>query len=101
MAARTIMVTPEQLETTAGTIEGLANDYQSQYNALYSKTDDLASTWQGEDNSAFVNQIAGFKDDFQKMYNLMNQYAEFLRKSAKAYRETQEQVVAQAKSLVN
>lgn len=101
MAARTIMVTPEQLETAAGTIEGLATDYQSQYNALYSKTDALASTWQGDDNTAFVNQIAGFKDDFQKMYNLMNQYAEFLRKSAKAYRDTQDQVVAQAKTLVN
>ena len=101
MGARTIMVTPEQLESAAAKIEGLATDYQSQYNALYSKTDALASTWQGADNAAFVHQIAGFKDDFQKMYNLMNQYAEFLRKSAKAYRHTQEQVVAQAKTLVN
>ncbi len=101
MGARTIMVTPEQLESAAAKIEGLATDYQSQYNALYSKTDALASTWQGADNTAFVHQIAGFKDDFQKMYNLMNQYADFLRKSAKAYRDTQEQVVAQAKTLVN
>lgn len=101
MAARTILVTPEQLETAAGKIEGLASDYQTQYTQLYADTDALASTWQGDDNTAFVNQIAGFKDDFTKMYNLMNQYAEFLRKSAKAYRDTQEQVVAQAKSLVN
>lgn len=101
MAARTILVTPEQLETAATKIEGLATDYQTQYNALYSKTDALASTWQGEDNTAFVNQIAGFKDDFAKMYSLMNQYAEFLRTSAKAYRTTQQQVVTQAKGLTN
>lgn len=101
MAARNILVTPEQLETAASKIETTAQDYQAQYNALYSKTDALASTWQGEDNAAFVNQIAGFKDDFQKMYNLMMQYAEFLRVSAKAYRTTQEQVIAQAKNLVN
>lgn len=101
MSARNILVTPEQLETAAGQIESLASDYQSQYNAMYSKTDALASTWQGEDNQAFVDQIAGFKDDFNKMYTLMNQYAEFLRKSASAYRETQQQVVTQAKSLTN
>lgn len=101
MAARTILVTPEQLEMAAAKIECLATDYQTQYTHLYSETDALASTWQGDDNTAFVNQIAGFKDDLTKMYNLMNQYADFLRKSAKAYRDTQEQVVAQAKSLVN
>ena len=101
MAARTIIVTPEQLEIAAGRIETLAGDYQAQYNQLYSRTDALASTWQGEDNTAFVDQISGFKDDFQKMYNLMMQYADFLRKSAQAYRSTQEQVVSQARSLVN
>ena len=101
MAARSILVTPEQLESAAAKIEGLAADYQSQYNALYAKTDAMVSTWQGDDNVAFVNQINGFKDDLTKMYNLMNQYASFLRASAKAYRTTQEQVVAQAKSLVN
>lgn len=29
--ARTIQVTPEQLESAAGRIEGLAADYKSQY----------------------------------------------------------------------
>jgi WXG100 family type VII secretion target len=101
MGSRTIMVTPEQLETAAGKIESLASDYQSQYNALYGKTDALASTWQGDDNKAFVDQIEGFKEDFLKMYNLMNEYASYLRTTAKQYRTTQEQVVSQAKSLVN
>ena len=101
MAARNILVTPEQLEATAGNIEGLAADYQSQYTTLYSKTNDLASTWQGEDNIAFVNQIAGFQDDLKNMHTLMLQYAEFLRASAKTYRTTQENVVANAKALVN
>ena len=44
MAARTILVTPEQLETAAGKIEGLASDYQTQYTQLYADTDALAST---------------------------------------------------------
>lgn len=99
--ARTIQVTPELLESAAAKIEGLATEYQTQYNALYSETNAMASTWSGKDNTAFTDQIAGFKDDFNKMYTLMNQYADFLRKSAKAYRETQDAIVAEARKLTN
>lgn len=99
--ARTILVTPEQLETAAGKIETLAADYQKQYNNLYNETDAMASTWNGKDNTAFVDQIAGFKDDFEKMHTLMNNYADFLRKSAKAYRDTQDAVVTDARKLTN
>ena len=99
--ARTIQVTPEQLESAAGRIEGLAADYKSQYDALYNETNAMASTWQGKDNTAFVDQIAGFKDDFEKMHTLMLNYADFLRKSAKAYRETQDAVVTEARKLIN
>ena len=99
--ARTIQVTPEQLESAAGRIEGLAADYKSQYDALYNETNAMASTWNGKDNTAFVDQIAGFKDDFEKMHTLMLNYADFLRKSAKAYRDTQNTVVSEARKLVN
>lgn len=99
--ARTIQVTPDQLESAAGRIEGLASDYKTQYDALYSETNAMASTWNGKDNLAFVEQIGGFKDDFEKMHTLMLNYADFLRKSAKAYRETQNNVVTEAKKLIN
>ncbi len=99
--ARTIQVTPEQLETAAGRIEGLAAEYKTQYDQFYSETGAMASTWNGKDNVAFIDQIAGFKDDFEKMHTLMNNYADFLRKSAKAYRDTQDSVVTEARKLVN
>ena len=99
--AKTIQVTPEQLESTAGRIESLAADYKTQYDQLYSETNAMASTWSGKDNAAFVNQIDGFKDDFAKMHTLMLNYADFLRKSAKAYRDTQDTVVSEARKLVN
>lgn len=99
--ARNIQVTPEQLESAAGRIENLAGDYKTQYDQLYSETNAMASTWNGKDNTAFVDQIAGFKDDFEKMHTLMLNYADFLRKSAKAYRDTQDTVVSEARKLVN
>lgn len=99
--AKIIQVTPELLESTAGKIEGLAGDYKTQYDQLYSETNAMASTWNGKDNVAFVDQIAGFKDDFEKMHTLMLEYADFLRKSAKGYHDTQDNVVAEARKLVN
>ena len=66
--AQRIMVTPELLESTASEIEGLANEYKAQYNELYTTTGNLASTWSGADNVAFINQIEGFKDDLENMY---------------------------------
>ena len=99
--ARDIQVTPEQLESAAGRIESLAADYKTQYDLLYNETNAMASTWSGKDNVAFTDQIAGFKDDFEKMHSLMIQYADFLKKSAKAYRETQDTVVTEARKLVN
>ena len=99
--ARTILVTPEQLESTAGRIEGLAADYKNQYNQIYNETNAMASSWDGKDNIAFINQISGFKDDFEKMHTLMLNYADFRRKSAKAYRDTQDTVVAEARKLTN
>lgn len=99
--ARDIQVTPEQLESAAGRIEGLAGDYKSQYDQLYSETNAMASTWNGKDNTAFVDQIAGFKDDFEKMHTLMLDYAQFLRTSAKYYRDTQDAVVSEARKLTN
>lgn len=99
--ARTIQVTPEQLESTAGRIENLAADYKTQYEQLYNETNAMASSWQGKDNTAFTDQIAGFKDDFTKMHTLMLNYADFLRKSAKAYRDTQETITSEARKLAN
>ena len=99
--ARNIMVTPEQLENTAGAIEDLAGEYQTQYKTIYNEADAMAASWTGEDNVAYINQIKGFQDDLQKMYNLMMSYADFLRKSAAAYRQTQDEITADAKRLVN
>lgn len=101
MSVRNIEVTPEQLETTAGSIENLAADYKKQYELLYSETNAMASTWSGKDNVAYINQIAGFKDDFEKMHSLMLNYADFLRKSAKAYRTTQDTITTEARKLAN
>lgn len=96
-----IKVTPKELNDAALKITNLAAEYKGQYDSLYEVTSNMASSWSGEDNTAFVNQIAGFKDDFEKMRKMMDNYAEFLTNSAKAYSDTQSATVTEARKLVN
>ncbi len=99
--ARNIMVDPARLEAAAQNMDAQAADYEKQYNLLFQEVDNMGAAWQGADNLAFVSQIKGFMDDFQKMVALMRQYSEFLKQSAKTYRNTQEQIIAGAKRLTN
>jgi hypothetical protein len=70
-------------------------DYADDLRRLKSNLNDL------EGNLTFVNQIKGFKDDFQQMTQLIKQYFKFLKTTAKLYRNTQKEIVSAAKSLIN
>lgn len=96
-----IMVDPAKLELVSGKIQQQASDYERIYNQLYSEVEGMAKAWQGVDNVAYTNQIAGFKDDLTLMKKLMDDYAEFLKISATTYRQTQEQITSQAKTLTS
>lgn len=93
---RSIMVEPERLEATAGNIEDADRDYDRIYQAIYDQVDKMSVSWQGKDNTAFTNQIKSFEDDLRQISIIMRQYADFLRNSARAYRETQNEIADQA-----
>jgi len=96
---RTIMVEPERLEATASEIESANHEYDRTYQMIYTEVDKMSSSWQGKDNTAFVGQIKTFEDDLRQISIIMRQYADFLRNSARAYRETQDEIYAQANRL--
>lgn len=95
------MVDPAKLEVASQKIEANAQEYQQKYKQLYSEVDAMGAAWKGTDNIAYVSQIQGFMDDFQKMVVLMEQYSDFLRQSARVYRDTQSEVINSAKKLTN
>lgn len=99
MARGQIIVETSRLDETAKQVDQLANNYETEYNQLFGKVQDLSTKWTGEDNTAFTNQIEGFRDDFQRMTQLMRDYASYLRKVAASYRETRSNVASAAKIL--
>lgn len=94
-----IVVTPQELISAADSIEGLSGEYAQLYNALFSDVSGLQAAWQGKDNQAFTNQIEGFRDDFERMKALMDEYAAFLKNSAANYTAVQDAVTEGATKL--
>lgn len=94
-----INVEPSRLEETASRIEASDSDYQRLYNSLYAEVDKLSSNWGGKDNQTYYEKIKSYEDDFKQISIIMRQYAEFLRASARAYRETQDELVSAASRL--
>ena len=99
MAQGKIIVDSTRLDSTASQVDHLADDYEGEYKALFTTVQEMQSAWAGEDNTAFTNQIEGFRDDFERMAKLMRDYAAYLRKAAQAYRDTQDNVARQAQTL--
>lgn len=95
-----IIVDPARLEQTAAVIDRKTQEYEQCYRQLFQDIDQMQSVWKGRDNQAYTIAIKDFYHDFQKMSALMNQYAGFLKMSAKAYRNTQEERMQQAKAMM-
>ena len=99
MAQGKIIVETSRLDSTASQVDRLADQYESEYNALFGTVKDLQNAWRCEYTVASTSQIEGFRDDFQRMTRLMRDYADYLRKVAESYRSTQDNVAAKAKTL--
>ncbi len=96
---RTILVTPDQLDACASKMSEETQSYVKDTNALFSEVEALGNAWQGKDNLAFVSQISSFQNDFRQIAMLCIEYSDFLKNSAMSYRNTQEELAAQAARL--
>jgi WXG100 family type VII secretion target len=93
---RSIYVEPEQLESCAARMDSENQDYLRALNALFETVDNLQAAWKGKDNLAYTNAISKFESDFRQLSALCTQYSDFLKSSASAYRETQDELTEQA-----
>lgn len=90
MAQGKIIVETAQLDAASAKVGELAGTYKGEYEKLYKLVEELQASWAGADNTAYTTQIEGFRDDFEKMYTLMTDYSDFLKTTAKRYRDTQD-----------
>ena len=96
---RNITVEPQMLESCAARMEESGSAYRTQISELFEAVETMSQVWKGSDNTAFTSRISRFEPDFRQIAALCSEYAEFLRSSARAYRQTQEELASQASSL--
>ena len=95
-----LKVSSDSLRKLASEVDGLADTYGTQYGNLIKDVTTLTSSdYQSEDADQFREKVEGFKPDFDKMKQLMNDYADFLRKAAQSYDDDMEARKAQLASL--
>ena len=83
-----IVVDTQNLLITSSAIVEKADAYKRAYENLLGEVNGMGRNWQGIDNTAYVNQINGFRDDFEQLDKLLRQYAEMLKIVDKEYEIT-------------
>ena len=96
-----IEITAAKLEELAGNIKKLASEYQGLYtNDLYGTFEtQMKQAYQGDDADAAITQLDGFKDDFDAMYSVINEYGKHLENALEAYKQAQQKNTQDAASL--
>lgn len=94
MSERTIRVQPSELNAQASAIKSKIVDYNNAYGDIVSQANFLTTTsWGGQDAEAFKEKVNEFKRNFEEMATILEQYVNFLKKSAGVYQTAQSEVI--------
>lgn len=77
-------MTPQELFDAANKILTAAQDYKESYTKLIAEVNDLCTngSYVGEDATLFNQKVSGFQKNYDAMYELMQEYAEYLKNVA-------------------
>jgi len=99
MADVKILVLPDEVKRTARMIDADIIRYRDSYNNVYRASNEMAGHWAGKDNQAYVEKLNTFKNVFIETGALMDDYVQFLDRSAAEYTATQDDIWSQANNL--
>ncbi len=97
MASR-IEVSISELQSAANKITQAAGDYQNAVESLKSAADQLAATWEGDSQVAFVTEQEAAYNWYKKMVALCEEYAQSMNVAAARYMETDAQAASTIKA---
>ena len=91
-----IRVTPEQLYAQSNKVGQQKCEYTNLYHRFYDEAAKMKAIWKGEANQKYCQQLEGFRSDFQRLDQLLQQYSDYLKKTADEYRKTESNLVTEA-----
>lgn len=93
-----IKVTASELQSAGDAINKAAEAYRSAATALKSSADNLAGTWEGDSQVAFVQEQEKANAWYNKMAEIAEQYAAKMKEAADRYVETDDKAATLIKS---
>lgn len=100
MAIRNLVNGSDSLRTTANNIINAAGDFYKAYSDMYNEIDsNLKSNWVGSDSDAFNSGVHNVEPKFKSLYELMQDFAQFLYQTADAYDEQEKDTQTTAASV--
>lgn len=86
----TILVTPEQLETTATEFNNVMSQVKSLTNSMTEQVNGLSAKWQGDASQAYVSKFNQLNDDIERMASMINEHVNDLNQMASVYRNAEQ-----------
>ena len=83
-----IMVTISELQSAADKIAQACEQYQAAANSLKAAADELADTWEGDSQVAFIGEQEQANQWYMKMADIVNEYVAQMKAAAAKYLET-------------
>ena len=94
------LVTTEKLEGSANLIDEKTGSYNTEWEKLYSEVQNMKSSqWQGSASDTFNSKLEEYRNDFQEMATVLQEYAESLRTIATNYKNAEDALKDAASNL--
>ncbi len=102
MADIVVQVGLESLDSYIKQLETMRDEYSTTYtDELYTKVlGEINSAFKGDDSDAFVNKMNDFRNDFDKLYQVLGEYIDHLKEVHKNYKTLVESQTQAAKALL-
>lgn len=94
-----IIINPQEVYSVSGYMKQKAEEYNQIIMKLQSQMHQMQSVWRGKDNQAFIDKLDAFGPQLKKITAVIEQYANYLNKSAAQYEQLQQERANAARTL--
>lgn len=94
-----LIVNFDAIQGEVNRLNDLLEDYRILYGKLFAEVDQSSLYWKGKDQETYIRKIHESESDFEKMFQLLQQYISFIEKSLKSYRLCQDEAEASIRRL--
>lgn len=84
-----LRVSTTELAQLGNKVSGYAQDYNEALSRIQTLVNGLPAKWSGADSQELISKINGYQPDMKNLVAVLNEYGQFLNKTARSYDQLQ------------